>query len=246
MNFKNLAILTALILFSGNSYAQKAFYLRPDIGGGLGNLLVKAGASRYDVTSSIPVKQGGVNIGYSTGRWRFEVGLTYVESGYRIKDVQFDYYYYTYHWGGSGLHKDATGTFNYRFRHILLPVNVGYTLNRDKQLQIVPVLGLGISYNTGAKYWYITPQEKLPKVNDNYSQYYRTISPWISAHILLDYKVSSRLSINLDPQFNLMLLSLEKTGNLNEQHYTTTATVGICWWLNHRQKAAETNPPVKM
>lgn len=245
MNFKNLAALAALTLFSYNSYAQSQFYLRPYIGGGISNALNRTGVSLYNLTNPIPVKQGGINIGYNRGHWRFEAGLSYLESGYTEKDIYFDYYYYTY-FSGNVSHQDAIGTFNYRFTHLMIPVNAGYKINVGKKFNIVPMLGLGISYNTGSKYWYVTGGKKLPKMDGNYGMHYRKISAWASAHIALEYKISKVFSVNLDPQFNLMPTNMEPTGNLNERHYTATATAGICWWLNHKRKAAETNPPVKM
>lgn len=244
MNFKNLAALAALTLFSYNSYAQTFFYLKPYGGTGYTSATHKNVYNSTVKERGILATQAGIAVGYAQGAWRTEMGLQYLETGYKILPVYIS--------GGNNKLMDS-GSYSLRFRHLVLPLNIGYALKAGKKMNIIPALGIAALWNMNATSRLKTTlhDDKYTYQSAEFSRTYRKVVFAGMVHLGLEYNLSSQLALTADPQFCYMVSSMYdnrgySTFPYKQHNYALTTTVGICWWLNHRQKAAETNPPVKM
>jgi hypothetical protein len=195
---KKIAIL--LLSFSSTTaFAQRGFFLQPEVGIGGANTREPYPAS-WNVFYGNPGRAGNVQslaaqllAGYSFDSWEIVSGIALLQSGYLRDDMGIDEKYYT---------------------HILVPVIAAYRIRLGDRFFLVPGAGLDLSYNPGVKivYPYNGHRYSYTWTKDEFDEVHRQLSFWGTAQVVCGYKVSDRLSVIAGPTANYMPLPLS---NLN-------------------------------
>lgn len=205
---KKSMLLVAMGLTVTTSFAQSRFYLSPNLGAGLGNAsqdfyMTQLPGNKIRKVSTLTYNVG-LNAGYRFGRWRLETGLQYGISGFKNDDLLF----------GSTFPDDTKlGSSIIRYKHLSIPLKVGYEVKLSEKLKFVPYIGMMASYNLGASSANTIPgigneTHKWSREDFDYSN--RRISIWGTAAARLEYTVSKRISIFAGPSAQYMLSNLLK------------------------------------
>jgi hypothetical protein len=87
----------------------------------------------------------------------------------------------------------------YIFRHFIVPVNFGYHIPMGNRFFVIPMVSLGLSYNTSVKYmtwqdhYFDLYERKLSQ--QEFDQHYRRISFWAGLALRFSYRITDRLSL---------------------------------------------------
>jgi hypothetical protein len=223
---KKTLLLLVASLFSIASFAQNGFYLAPSVGAGIGNAHQDFFASQFGVKSlphTILTYSAGINFGYKRGHWRLETGAQYSISGYKY----------------TGLFLDTLklGNSTTRYKHVSIPVNVGYEVRVANKLKVVPYLGITGSYNLGA-----STANNIPGISEssytwsreNYDYSHRRLSVWANAACHVEYNCTKKLSLFAGPSVQYMITNLLKDPastpspyNASQRNYNIHFDIGV-------------------
>lgn len=84
---------------------------------------------------------GNINAGYKLNHWRLEAGIQYSTSGYKLDELVY---------GSSFPNTNEYGSIETRYRHLSIPVKVGYEIRLGNKFNLIPFAGIITSYNLGA------------------------------------------------------------------------------------------------
>lgn len=87
----------------------------------------------------------------------------------------------------------------YIFRHFLVPVNFGYHMPLGNRFFVIPMINLGLSYNTSVKYmtWedhYLNLYERKLS-QPEFNQHFRRVSLWAGLALRFSYSITDKLSL---------------------------------------------------
>lgn len=192
-----LNLLFLLLLFQCKTYAQKEFYFKPFAGIGSSGLYIKSkNQSGGYVVPNSKSYYAGINLGLDTNHIRLETGLEFLTTNTNWRD---DF------WGS---------TRNDMFVHILFPISVGYSLNLSKKVSIIPQIALmpSIYLLTKSRIDNITEDSKT-EISFETNPYIRRINLFSKGAISIEYKLSDKLAISVQPSFTGTLLSTANEDN---------------------------------
>ncbi|RYE11976.1 MAG: hypothetical protein EOP51_32360 [Sphingobacteriales bacterium] len=230
---KALLVLMAGIIATTNSFAQNGFYLSPSVGIGMGN----GDFSREDnsfnrVTHPATfVYHGKLIIGYEFNNWRLQTGIQYFNSKYKIKGALF-----SSDFDPTGNATSANSVIQNSYKHIGIPLQLGYVLGSDRKLSVVPYVGIIAAYN----FRNFTDQvsvsgaaiQKRKWEADVFNPNFNGMSIWGTAAVHLEYKLSKRISIIAGPSSQYMISNFRNnpsgTVYQSTQHnYTLSLDAGV-------------------
>ena len=193
---KKALFLAGAITLAAPAFAQNGFYLSPSIGVGIGNVkmdLVYTNQNGNTITqSSILSYNAKIGIGYKYKNWRFQTGLQYFTTGYKLNGLLFSSQF-----DPNNPTIIGTGSSQLIYNHFGVPLQIGYTIWPGKKLSIVPYIGVLTSYNLGVKSKVNEGEKetvnKWPK--ESFENIYNRFSVWGTTALQLEYKVNKRISI---------------------------------------------------
>jgi hypothetical protein len=222
--------LALFVLLSFTANGKKGIYLKLHAGGGVTNT--------YDDHTTTPViynsaKQAAVNIGFLKGGWHLETGIEYIETGCKMENVSL-YMYSNFNilsTGGTNGVSNPTGDVSLRFKHIMVPVTLGYDFKSGKHWSLVPMIGTGLSYNLNPAV-IVDAGSGGEKVTGTYYQTNQVrISVWATARLAAEYNVTDNLAVFLQPQANMIVSKLVEKYRTDSKNFALTATVGLRFLL---------------
>jgi hypothetical protein len=199
---KKILFLAGAIILAIPAFAKNGFYLSPSVGAGMSNVKIDHAYNSPNEKSGLLSYNAKIGIGYKYKNWRFQVGLQYLTTGYKLNNLLF----------GSDFDPTkliiiGTGSYQITYTHLGVPLQVGYTLRPEKKLSIIPYAGILTSYNLGAKS--IINESGNETINtwtkEQFKNRYNTISIWGITALQLEYKVNERISIVGGPCVNYMI-----------------------------------------
>jgi hypothetical protein len=228
---KIMLVAVAIVHFSTFAFSQNGFFLQPLAGIGAGNV-----KNSYNPdTKNVLVFDGGVNIGYATGRFMFCTGLGYLRTGSSV-DITYT--------GALG-NPLATSKFYTYFNHIAVPLTAAYKFKAGKKLSILPAIGAAISYNISARQTVIeyTQENKVePMPSAQFNEYYNPLSVFGIVNVGFDYKLSPGLILTCTPTFDYMVTNMfsgPDNGQTTTQHnYTLLLNMGVKWYFARKANGA--------
>jgi hypothetical protein len=202
---KKMFFLLGCIAIGLNAKGQGKVYIMPTAGIGLSNVsqdynkdqfhdLNKSGIMNYNIQ---------VGVGYCLGKWRIETGLQYLVSGFKHTGLLF---------GNSYPNGSANGFIEYKYLHLNVPLQVGYTIPVSAKFSFVPMVGMALGYNMDE---HITVDYDEVRYTNNmgrqaFKSIYNTISVWTKTGVRLEYKINNRFQLIGGPNFQYMLTNLYK------------------------------------
>jgi hypothetical protein len=228
---KKTIFLAGAVILAIPAFAQNGFYLSPSVGAGIGN-------TKQDFFSLDPngnkIKRtavfsysGSLNLGYKLNHWRLEAGIQYSTSGFK-----YDYLVF------GNIFPDTTpnGSAEIRYRHLSIPVKVGYEIKLGNKFTLIPFAGIMTSYNLGATSVTDIPGEgkktnSWTKEEFDYDNHRITI--WGTAALRAEYKLSNRVSVFAGPSVQYMISNLLKSPysnpiyNASQRNYTINLDLGV-------------------
>lgn len=233
---KHITSLLVLGLFSLSSFAQKGFYLAPSIGAGISNGGMRMTYSAVDMQTlrdqynfkNVFSYKVGMSIGYQCHHWRFQTGLQYLTRGFKLDDQPF-----------LPLNIDPSNNIlsdlSINYKHIVIPLQIGYQLNLSRKLSLVPYLGLMVGYNTGGIISLNTEgkiaRERMTKeIFDNVNH---RLSLWTTVVFHVAYKVNNKISLFGGPSYQQIISNLEDFPNdfslisRNYKRYAANLDLGL-------------------
>jgi len=232
MKLKLLAAMAAVV-FTTNSYAQNDFYLKPYAGVGISNIAGDAGERSYlkimgrnDDTKlrSVYTFSAGVEMGYQIHKLRVSTGIGYLQTGNQNKDVLLVF-------EGNPPVRDS-GSIAVKFKHLLVPINVGYEINIGKKFSITPQTGFAISYNMQrVDDWNTNLNTEKTAINQGtFTNLYKPISVFSSSSLNFEYSLVKKIRLFVAPAFYYMLTNMDAVHNpafkTTEHPYALHLSVG--------------------
>ncbi len=157
----------------------------------------------------------GLTAAYHLGRFSIGTGLTYFTAG-REQENRVLFPFNTYP------HADYE---EYVFRHLMLPLTLSYHAPMGRKVEFIPSAGLGISYNTGAKYRTQSSDSSFYKrdfSSTEFDRYFRKVSVWGLAAVRFSYKLSEPLALLAGVEARGMLTGIYKPEAGLPQEHTMT------------------------
>lgn len=188
-----------------NAKGQGKIYIMPTAGMGLSNVsqdyakgqfsdLKKSGIMNYNIQ---------IGVGYRLERWRIETGLQYLVSGFKHTGLLF---------GNSYPNGAANGYIVYKYLHLNVPLQVGYTIPVSSKFSFVPTVGMALGYNidqhTTVDYEDVRYTNKMGR--QAFKSIYNTISVWGKAGFRIEYKLNNRFDLVGGPAFQYMFTNIYK------------------------------------
>jgi hypothetical protein len=131
---------------------------------------------------------------YHVGKFSISLGVSHFSSGVSIRNSPVDTYPYTY--------DELTLT------HLMLPLALNYHAPMGNKFEFIPSIGLGISYNTGAKYMTSSSDSSFYQKkfsNEEFNEIFRKVSIWSSGAVHFSYRLSEHLALLAGSEFQIML-----------------------------------------
>ena len=208
--------------------AQNGIYLAPSLG--IGQTNVKSNIVNAPI--SIRHYGGKLGIGYPKNKWRLESGLRYFTTGYKTRTYYlFDNnMYFPTIWNQPDLFDILT------YRHLEVPLKIGYEVKLAHRLFFVPMIGISTSYNMGARDQVessgrITQDGELTA--SEFDSRYQRYSAWVNLALNLEYKVSKRTNVVAAFQGDYMFTSLLKPhvyyNQSTQNNYAYSFNLGVKW-----------------
>lgn len=123
----------------------------------------------------------------------------------------------------------------FRFKHLMLPLSVGYNFQLSPKLTLTPSVNTGVSYLLSGNYQSETSSSFKEKFNrQTLAANYNEISIWAGTSLQLSYTVNERISLTGSYVFNSMVsnFSKEKLERLGYQKmYVAMAGLGLKYQL---------------
>ncbi len=189
-------------------------------------------ANRYFQLEYIAVPKLGFDLGFDNFGWRFKLGVQYFKSGYDQKNAS------TLVEDNMGNYVQKLATYKLRFDYAGLSFVSGYAFNVHKRLNIVPALQLMLSTTVSSS----TSSEYEGKEirNNDLGKNYRNFAIWCGARVGIEYLVAKKLSVVLEPQYNVAVNSFDKydsgISSANSRFYDATLCIGLNYWIKHEAK----------
>lgn len=211
---KKTLFLATAVLLAIPAFAQNGFYLSTTVGTGMSN--VKQGYTFINENGSF-VKQTGImnynakiGVGYQFKNWRFQTGLQYGTSGYKLKGSLF-----SADFDPITPYQQGASEYQLTYNHIGIPVQVGYVILPERKLSIVPQIGIFTSYNLGAHSSMVSQGEQKEHTwsKESFEGQYKRVSIWGTAAIQLEYKLSKRISLIGGPSVQYMINNFNYSPN---------------------------------
>lgn len=228
---KKTLFLAGAVMLAIPAFSQNGFYLSPSVGAGISN-------TKQDFFSTDPngntIKRGStlsysgnLNIGYKLNHWRLEAGIQYSTSGFKYDNLVF---------GNNFPDTTSQGSVTIQYRHLAVPIKVGYEIRLGNKFNLVPFAGIITSYNLGATS--VTDIRGEAKRTDSWTKEqfdydHHRITIWGTAALRAEYKVSNRISVFAGPSVQYMISNLLKSPYSNpaydaaQRNYTINFDLGV-------------------
>ncbi len=241
-------LFIALVCFCSTwSFAQKGFYLQPEVGGGFSNAVMPVPSSwtSYD-NHSVLSYQGQMDIGYRTGKWQFATGIGYLRTGVYIKNGSI-----------ATLDKNAwlvfaqsndlpfvgwvtNGITDFN-PHVMVPVKVGYEVAKlSNKLSFTPFIGAEFSRNMPRTLILDAGKERNIESKESFNSNCNLLSTWGTVQLNFDYRLSNRYDLSFGPSCHYMF-----TSQLNfapERDYSVLLNLGVKYNFKRRDNLATSVP----
>jgi len=213
----------------------KPFYLTPVASTGTGNASQNIDAPGSGITTpkpkSIITHNIGMNFGYLHNKLRFEAGLQYGSSGYKYLEKALP-----------GAQKNSSISVTYS--HLSIPIQVGYEVQLNKEVKMIPKLGLLTSYNIGAtekQFLQGSQPSKRDMSSSVFNDNYNKISLWTTAAVHFEYAVGPRVGVFAGPSFQYMVSDFLKmppggTFDPTQRNYNLHIDLGATFRLDPIEK----------
>lgn len=230
---KKLITAAALSFCTVPGFAQKGFYLKPIAGIGLTNARMDSYGTnpQPDVSMGYRLQAG---VGYRSGNWGIETGLSYFTTGYQWKSRFTEDNFNPGTGQGQGSPFDVRAV----YRHIGLPVLLGYHLPLTSRWGLEPSLGVEMTYNTGATAVLTGGiDDRIDLKGDDFTDINRRFSLFGVAQLHASYKLQGKLSLAGGFSGRYMVSNLVKKPegpvpyDAQQRHYLLTFDLGIIYRL---------------
>ncbi len=232
-------LLVTLCFISITTKAQTGFFLQPVAGIGAANVrhvdyTGQTHRDDYDINFD-----AGALAGYQRGKWIFTTGLLYLRTGSKTPFTLTDPY------------GNPTGKswFQYRYSHLVLPLEVGRIFIIGKKLTLTPSAGLGLTYNTSG----VIKADIGNKVIDipvaGLNSYKNGTGCYALAQAELAWPITSKLAITCAPAYNYMLTRMifqqSSPDAVWDHDYSLLLNIGIKWHFAKSGKDARKKASVE-
>jgi hypothetical protein len=200
------------------AYAQNGFYFSPSIGAGASNSSRASFATGIEgiidanARSPIVSKNVQLGIGYQYKNWRFQSGIHYFQSGYKMDDLTHR----------AGFNPDITtlihaNTYKVTINQIGIPLQVGYVIPLSKRLTLEPYVGILAAYTfSGNSRLSSSTQDVKSSLSGAALNGYGRFTGWGYAGLQLEYKVNNKISLFGGPSIHYKLVG---TGAQYEKNF---------------------------
>jgi len=207
------------IMCSVSTFAQKGFFIKPNIGSGITSTRMLTTTPR-----KIHGTTAGIQLGYSFSRLRLGIGAAILNTGFCLKNLAFE----------SGYNPQtgtATETFDYttRFNDLLIPISVGFTIPTRGKLAIIPEVSFAPSFtlrNT-SKFEYQPSGDITRNTTTHIANRFTTFG---IASVNLVYNITPHIGIFLSPTYYRSFNNVLKA-RPGFTMYAITANAGVIWKL---------------
>ncbi|MGN6477572.1 MAG: outer membrane beta-barrel protein [Flavipsychrobacter sp.] len=197
-------LLSALALLCGSAYAQDGLYVKPMIGMGSSNLTFRTYNNMPSAVKYYPIKSYtyGLHVGYRLWNWDLSTGIQYLSDGQKYSIV----------FGAPTVPSlYDSGAITNRYRHLMIPLQVGYHIHVYKGFSIMPQIGAAYSHNMNRKDRMKTQKaDSKNTVTDQYFDInYNRSSYFATAKLNIEYDLNELLGLNLSGAYYRMLTNFD-------------------------------------
>ncbi len=228
-----------LVIINFSVSAQNIFYIKPFAGMGFSNIISRSFSTGISTFPSdnhlLKSYDGGVAIGHRMGNVDISTGIQILSTGTKHTGIVF--------WNGAG--PSDSGYYSNRFRHLMIPVNIGYHIHIGKKFSVMPEIGIAASYNfngtTYSKTQIRNERHNFSPANSNFHMF----SLFGSGQLNIQYVLNQMLALTLTPSFYYMLTNFDNPPSgapfdPKEHPYAANVNIGLVINLNDRKSSAPT------
>lgn len=195
-----LLLLFCLFFCCRQGYAQQTglFLTATGYGSITGNI------SGQDADQFTGAFKTGLECGYQWNNWQLSTGIHYMQTGYRQplfplgQPTRENFYQ------------------QYKFVHILIPLEAGYNLLPGRRVGVIPALGLSFSRNIAMRYLTNYNRYERRVSGAEFRQHYQSFSFFGQAGIRISYRLSERFALLAGSQCFFMLHNLKQQTAVTE------------------------------
>lgn len=123
----------------------------------------------------------------------------------------------------------------YIFRHFMVPINFGYHIPMGNRFFLIPMVNLGLSYNTSVKYmtWedhYLNLYERKLSQQE-FDQHYKRVSLWAGLALRFSYRIADRLSLLAALHGRGSITPINKDSHYQQRSSSISAGAGLQYRL---------------
>lgn len=238
-------MLAILFLWSVTAFAQRGFFLCPEIGIGIANTKAQHPPNTFGFPYGLTWQQPTKNVftynpsvlaGYQLEHWRITAGISFLKTGYK-EDTTVG--------GGAGVSAFWFKETQYYY-HLMIPIVFAYECHIGDHFSFTPGVGGAFTYNTSSvirtdmyNLQWGDPYKNFKLTDDLFKSNYNRTGYWGIVQAQFGYKVNGRLNIVAGPEVQYMLTSILKDNSNSQINYAYTFKAGIIW--NVKRPAKDTH-----
>lgn len=219
---KHLLFTVTTFIICTHIFAQKGLFVKPYIGIGADGAY--SSSPLPAANSGKPIYTLGIQAGLAYTHLRLSAGVALLNHGFAFNDLVFENQYDPT--TGQVIKPAETVDITYSYRHIALPITVGYALNIGSKLSIVPELALAPAYKTA----YISEwqyADGTTQRHNNTATVGDRVSVFFMSAVNAQYNINKHLGITLGPAYTQNINGSRQFGTGSYTLRTLTAHAGL-------------------
>lgn len=226
-------ILVVLIICHTSLFAQNGFFVQPSVGMGVTNSTVSYFSNYFFngyntvVTRNAPkpIYKAALLVGHEYGHFIFKTGVSIFRSGinYELSDWNFA--------GTTDPYSSPEQAYSYYY-YVSVPVSVGYRINIDKRLSLVPSLSYALGF-VRSEY----------TVSTFHAEYYGLHSgpasgtnSFAALQLEVAYRLNSKFYLTAAPEAQYMVPTRFAKNTSYLANYTYSLNLGLRYYLGRGGK----------
>lgn len=216
-----LALFIFLFLTTTDIFAKGGFYIQPYMGVGATGVTGVSEIRQRNLFRPTLSANAGINGGKYFGNFRIEVGVGFLTTGYKHRQLPMN--------SLTGNYVD-TVDITVSHIHVMLPVSVGYTFLHKDNISITPSVGAAPVYNAQPKStweYYSTGAETKTIYPKQLGNPFPTVSLIGTAAVSFAYQLNERIALTLAPTGYFTITPMTQTPGAYQRNYAITGNIGL-------------------
>lgn len=218
---KHLLFTITTFIICTHIFAQKGLFVKPYIGIGADGAY--SSSPLPAANSGKPIYTLGIQAGLAYTHLRLSAGVALLNNGFGHEGLLFEDQFDPL--TGQVIKSTAPVDIAYTYRHIAIPITVGYALNLGGKLSIVPEIAIAPAYRIAYISEWQQADGSVKRYNNN-ATVGDKMSVFFMTAVNAQYNLNKHIGITLGPAYTILLNGPWQSGG-GYTLYTLTANAGV-------------------